>query len=150
MNVWAVLVLLAGGLFTGSVVAFAWDRVSAWKAMPLPEFMGDFDHTINRADKIQPALLTIAIVGAVGYGLSATESSRLLMLVAATGFVIVMVASLVLLVPLQRRILRTSLDEAESIKAMRERWFPGHLGRATLSVVSFGLVVIAVALNVDP
>jgi hypothetical protein len=149
MNVWAALLLIAGGLFAGSVVAFAWDRVSAWRSMPLQQFMTDFGHTINRADKIQPALLVVAIAAAVGYGLSATGSSRILALVGAAGFLVVMVASLGILVPLQRRILRTSLESEEAIREMQQRWFSGHIGRTALSVVSFGLVVTAAALDVD-
>jgi hypothetical protein len=149
MNVWAALLLIAGGVFAGSVVAFAWDRVSAWKAMPLQQFMTDYDHTINRADKIQPALLVVAIVAAVVYGLTATGSTRILVLVGAAGFLVVMVASLGILVPLQRRILRTSPESGEAIHEMQQRWFSGHIGRAVLSVVSFGLVVAAVALDLD-
>jgi hypothetical protein len=149
MNVWAALVLIAGGVFAGSVVAFAWDRVSAWKTMPTAQFMGDFGHTINRADKIQPALLVVAIAGALGYAASTEASARVLALVGAAGFLIVMVASLGILVPLQRRILRTPLETEEAILTMRQRWFPGHIGRTVLSVISFALVVAAIALDLD-
>lgn len=150
MNFWAALMLIAGGVFTGSVVAFAWDRVSAWRVMPIQQFMRDFDHTINRADKIQPALLLVAIAGAVGYGLSETGSVRLWALVGAGGFLVVMIASLGVLVPLQRRILRMPLDREREIGDMQQRWFPGHIGRTVLSVVSFGVVVIACALDLAP
>jgi len=150
MNLWAALVLIAGGVFTGSVVAFAWDRVTAWRTMPIQQFMGDFSHTINRADKIQPALLLVAIVGGVGYGLSEGGSVRLLALLGAGGFLVVMLASLAVLVPLQRRILKMPLDREGEVGEMQRRWFSGHIGRTALSVVSFVVVVVACALDLAP
>jgi hypothetical protein len=149
MNLWAALVLIAGGVFTGSVVAFAWDRVTAWKPMPIQQFMGDFSRTIDRADKIQPALLLVAIVGGVGYGLS-EGSVRLLALLGAGGFLVVMLASLAILVPLQRRILKMPIDREGEVGEMQQRWFSGHIGRTALSVVSFVVVVVACALDLAP
>ncbi len=145
MTVWAALVLICGGLFAGSVMAFAWDRVSAWRTMPVQQFMGDFDHTISRADKIQPALLVVAIVAGLGFAVSSTGLSQILAVAGAAGFLLVLVASLGILVPLQRRILRTAQDDP-GIDEMRRRWFSGHLGRTVVSVASFVLTATAVAL----
>lgn len=143
MTVWALLLLIAGGLFAGSVMAFAWDRVSAWRAMPMQQFMTDFDHTINMADKIQPALLLVATVAGAGFAGSASGASQIL----AAGFVVVLLASFGVLVPLQRRILRSSQEEPAAIDEMRQRWFQGALGRTVVSVVSFVLTATAVALS---
>ena len=146
MDVWVALLIISSGLFTGSVLAFAWDRVTAWRAMPAPTFMTDFGHTINRADKIQPAVLAVAIMTAIGFGVSTSGAARLLAFLAAAGFLVVMLASWGVLVPLQRRILRTDLADAENIQSMQRRWFTGHVGRTSLAIVSFILVAIAVSL----
>ena len=145
MTIWEALVIISSGLFTGSVVAFAWDRVSAWRTMPLQQFFGDFGHTIHRADKIQPALLVVAIVTGTGFGLNSTGLARTLALVASGGFLVVMTASLGVLVPLQRRILRSTQEDPGTIDAMRRRWFSGALGRTALSVASFIVAATAVA-----
>ena len=149
MNPWAALMLVTGGLFAGSVVAFAWDRVSAWKAMPVQQYMSDFGHTIHRADKIQPALLVVAIATAATYGFRATGSAQTFALAGAGGFLAVMLASLGILVPLQRRILRTPVESSDAVHQMQQRWFTGHVGRAVLSTVSFTLVVAGAAVGLD-
>jgi len=146
MTVWSILVLVSGGLFAGSAMAFAWDRVSAWRVMPLQQFMTDFGHTINRADRIQPALLLVAIVTGVGFGLTASGAARILALISAAGFLVVMLASLGILVPLQRRLLRATEEEPGTIGGMQRQWFSGHFGRTALSVASFILAATAVSL----
>jgi hypothetical protein len=145
MALWATIALIAAGLFAGSVVAFAWDRVSAWRTMSGEPFFRDFGHTINRADRIQPAFLVIAIASGIAFSLNAGGTGRPLGFISAAGFLIVLFASLAVLVPLQRRMLAHPNDP--EMDAMRRRWFSGHLGRTALSVVSFGLLAGAVALS---
>ena len=128
--------VLAGGLFAGAVVNFAWDRLPIWRRMPLAQFIGDFEQTIDIADKVQPAVLVVSIIAAGLFAISTDGLARVLALVAAAGFLAVLVASLAILVPLQRRIIR-SQDEPHELEAMRGRWFQGHLGRSVLSVASF-------------
>jgi len=55
-----------------------------------------------------------------------------------------LIASGAVLVPLQRRMIASSEEQAEAIEAMRQRWFTGHLGRSALSMASFTLAAIAV------
>ena len=142
-EVWAALMLLAGGLFAGGAATFAWSRVPIWRRMAPPEFVGDFAQTIRWTDKVQPALLVVAAASAVAFAITAEGSARVFASVGAGGFLLVLVASLAVLVPLQRRIIATPLAETDSIEEMRTRWFGGNLGRSILSVASFALVVIA-------
>jgi anthrone oxygenase-like protein len=146
MSTWASLMLIAGGLFAGGAATFAWSRVPIWRRMPVEEFIGDFEQTLRRTDKVQPALLVAAIVSAVGFALTADGSGRVLALVGAAGFVVMLAASLALLVPLQRRIVATAPAEAKAIDEMRARWFRGNLGRSILAVASFVAVVVAATL----
>jgi hypothetical protein len=138
--------LIAGGLFAGGAATFAWSRVPIWRRMPVQEFIGDFEQTIRRTDKVQPALLVATIVSAGGFALTAEGLARVLALVGAAGFVVTLAASLAILVPLQRRIVATPPAEAKAINEMRTRWFGGNLGRSMLAVASFVAVVVAATL----
>jgi anthrone oxygenase-like protein len=143
MEVLAALMLVAGGLFAGGAATFAWSRVPIWRRMGLPEFVTDFDQTIRWTDKVQPALLVVAVVSAAGFSITADGAARLLAALGAAGFTVVLLASLAVLVPLQRRIISTPQSEAGNLEAMRLRWFSGNLGRSVLSVISFVLVAVA-------
>jgi hypothetical protein len=138
--------LIAGGLFAGGAATFAWSRVPIWRRMPVQGFSGDFEETLRRTDKVQPALLVAAIVSAAGFALSADGLARVLALVGAAGFIVTLTASLAFLVPLQRRIVATPPAEAGAIDKMRARWFRGHLGRSMLAVASFVAVAVAATL----
>ena len=144
MNGWGIVALAAGGLFTAAVVYFALVRVPQWRGMEIRSFLPDFERTIDVADKVQPALLTVTIVAGVMLVRSAEGTSEVLAGVALAGFAAIMLASLTIMVPLQRRMIRLGSDPAVPIGAMRSRWLKGHLGRATLTVASFVLLVLAV------
>ena len=146
MSIWASLMLIAGGLFTGGAATFAWSRVPIWRRMPVQEFIGDFEETLRRTDKVQPALLVAAIVSTAGFAFTAEGSARVLALVGAAGFAVTLAASLAFLVPLQRRIVATPPAEAEAIDEMRARWFRGNLGRSMLAAASFVAVALAATL----
>jgi hypothetical protein len=138
--------LIAGGLFAGGAATFAWSRVPIWRRMPVQEFIDDFEETLRRTDKVQPALLFAAIVSAAGFALTADDPARVLALAGAAGFVVTLAASIAFLVPLQRRIVVTPPAEAKAIYEMRVRWFRGHLGRSMLAVASFVAVAVAATL----
>ena len=138
------LMVVAGGMFAGGAVSFSWSRVPIWRGMTLPQFDDDFSATIRRTDKVQPALLVVAIVSAVVFAISAEGSARALASIGAAGLLLTLVASVAMLVPLQRRILRAGSAGGAAVEEMRSRWFRGHLGRSMLSTVSFVLLVLAV------
>ncbi len=144
MKFWATLMVVTSGLFTGGVLVIAWERMPVWRALPLPQFRTDFATTIRIADRVQPALLLATILATVGFGVSGNGVARAFAFVGAAGFIVTLVASVAVLVPLQRRIIASG-EEASALEAMRHRWFLGHLGRSALSLASFLLVAIAVA-----
>lgn len=146
MSVWAIIMLIAGGLFAGGAASFAWSRVPIWRRMPAQGFIGDFRETLRRTDQVQPALLVVAIVSTAGFALTADGSARVLASVGAVGFVATLAATLAILVPLQRRIVATPPTEAEAIDEMRARWFRGNLGRSMLAAASFVAVAVAATL----
>jgi hypothetical protein len=146
MIAWASLMLIAGGLFAGGAATFAWSRVPIWRRMPAQEFVGDFEETLRRTDKVQPALLVAAIVSSGGFALTADGSARVLALAGTAGFVVTLAASIAILVPLQRSIVATPPAEAKAIDEMRARWSRGHLGRSLLAVASFVAIAVAATL----
>ena len=142
--------LVAGGLFAGGAVRFGWSRVPVWRRMELRQFVSDFDQTISRTDKVQPALLGIAAGAAIVFALDESGTASLLAALGAGGFLVVLLLSVAIMVPLQRHIVATSgggtereAADSEDLEAMRLRWFSGNLGRSLLSVASFALMVVA-------
>jgi hypothetical protein len=147
MSVWALLMLVSGGLFAGGVWALAWDRVPAWRSMPLPEFRTDFAGVVQRADRVQPGLLVAAIVASFGFGLTDSGAPRILALIGASGFLATLIGSVAVLVPLQHRMICSSSWslEAGALERMRHQWFRGHIGRTLVGTAAFLLVASAVA-----
>jgi hypothetical protein len=143
MNGWGAVAIFAGGVFSGGVLSFAWARIPIWREMDVPRFLWDFDRTISKADRVQPAFLVVTIVSSVLFAWSVDGVSRILALAAAGGFGITLIASVAILVPLQRRMIKMGSTAEEPIPQMRAQWFRGHLGRSVLSAVSFALLAVA-------
>ncbi len=142
----SVLMLLCGGLFAGGVLTLAWNRLPAWRGMERSSFADDFGRAINVADRLQPFLLVIAILAGAVFALNSEGLAQGLAIAAIVGFLLTLVLSLAILVPLQRRILAT-YKEADDFEAMRARWLQGHTGRTVVSLISFLLAVIAVSVR---
>jgi hypothetical protein len=141
-DIWAAIMLIAGGLFAGGAASFVWSRVPIWRRMSVSQFVPDFDETIRRTDIVQPALAVVAAVSGIAFAITEDGWARLLAALGAAGFIVVLLASLAVMVPLQRRIVATR-GEGEDVDAMRLRWFSGNLGRSILGVASFAVTVLA-------
>ena len=142
MNPLASLMVIAAGMFVGGAVTFAWSRVPIWRRMPAGQFVTDFAQTIDRTDKVQPALLVLTIVSSVAFALGTDGLARTLALVGAAGFVLTLVASVAIMVPLQRTIIASPLDRPDH-EEMRLRWYRGNLGRSVLATGAFLAVAAA-------
>ena len=114
--------------------------------MDVGTFGNDFAATISRTDKVQPALLVVAILSALGFAITADGSASAFASVGASGFIVTLVVSVAVLVPLQRRIIAESEAGRSEVEAMRARWSRGHLGRSVLSMASFVSTVLAVSI----
>jgi hypothetical protein len=144
MDVWAALMLISGGAFAGGAASFSWSRVPIWRAMEPRSFRDDFSATISRTDKVQPALLVVAILSTIAFAVAADSSASGFAWIGAAGFIVTLGASVAVLVPLQRRIIVDGGARRPDFEAMRARWFRGHLGRSVLSMASFASTVLAV------
>jgi Domain of unknown function (DUF1772) len=143
---WAVPMLLSGGLFVGGVVLIAWERVPAWRATDLPDFRTGFAQTVRRVDRLQPALLVVCLGSTIGFAGSVGGAARTLALLAAGGFLLVLVGSVAWLVPIQRRLGASgSAPPPADVEALRARWLRGHLVRTAAALACFALAVVATA-----
>ena len=66
--------LFGAGLVPGGTLTFAWPRVPIWRDMPPGQFVDDFAQTLNRTDRVQPALLVTGAASALAF--AATSGRR--------------------------------------------------------------------------
>jgi Domain of unknown function (DUF1772) len=141
MTSWQIFMLVSSGLFAGGTLIAA-ARIPAWRKMSVADFIPDFARTIVVADKVQPALLLIALVSTVGFALRVEATARSTAFASSLGLIAILVASGAVLVPLQRRIIG-SQALPDGTEGMRDRWLRGHVGRCVIAIVSFVLAVAA-------
>ena len=141
---WAVPMLLSSGLFVGGLVAIAWERIPAWRASDLTDFRTGFAHTLRRMDRLQPALLVVCLGSTIGFAGSTGGAARTLAALAAGGLLVVLVGSVALLVPIQRRLVASGpAPPSAATEVLRARWLGGHLVRTALALGCFALAVAA-------
>jgi Domain of unknown function (DUF1772) len=140
---WAAPMLLSGGLFAGGVAAIAWERVPAWRASDLVEFRTGLAHTLRRVDRLQPVLLVVCLGSTIGFASSTGGAARTLAVLAAGGFLVVLVGSVVWLVPVQRRLVAAGSPPPPAVETLRAQWLGGHLVRTAVALACFVLAVVA-------
>lgn len=143
-DLWAISMLITGALFAGGVVSIAWERLPAWRATDLSDFRVAFAHTLRRVDRLQPALLTVCLVSTIGFALSIDGGAQLAALLAAVGFLVVLVGSGTLLVPIQRRLVSSQAElPSPDAERLRTLWLRGHVIRTVVALVALVLAVVA-------
>jgi Domain of unknown function (DUF1772) len=142
-ELWAVAMMISGGLFAGGVVSIAWERVPAWRRAQLSEFRTGFTHTLRRVDRLQPALLSIALLSAIGFASTALGEARLLAVLAASGFFLILIGSVAWLIPIQRTLKSGADRPTAEVERLRTRWVRGHLLRTVAGLAMFSLAVVA-------
>jgi hypothetical protein len=144
---WTIPMLIGGGLFAGGVVSIAWERIPAWREADLPDFQTAFAHTLRRVDRLQPALLAVCLISTIGFALSEGGAARVSAVLAAAGFLIVLLGSAVWLVPIQRRLVATGGKRpSPELEKLRAEWLRGHLIRTVVALASLTLAVVAAVL----
>lgn len=125
----------------------AWERIPAWRATDLSQFRAGFAHTLRRVDRLQPALLVVCVGSTIGFASSAGGAARTLAALAAGGLLLVLVGSVAVLVPIQRRLVASGpAPLAATLEQLRTRWLGGHLVRTAGALVCFALVIVAAVL----
>lgn len=144
-DLWTISMLISGGLFAGGVASIAWERLPAWRATGLADFRVAFAHTLRRVDRLQPALLLVCLVSTTGFAVNADGAARTAALVAVAGFLAILVGSVALLVPIQRRLVSSGGAELPPPEAERLRslWLRGHMIRTVAALAALVLAVVA-------
>jgi hypothetical protein len=70
-------------------------------------------------------------------------AARTLAALAAGGLLVVLVGSVALLVPIQRRLVASESPPLSAVEALRARWCGGHLVRTAVALACFVLAVVA-------
>jgi hypothetical protein len=98
---------------------------------------------LRRVDRLQPALLTVCLVSTIGFAVSA-EEARTPALLAAGGFLTVLVGSVAWLVPIQRRLVAAGSERPPAeLEKLRTRWLRGHVARTVIGLAALTLAVVA-------
>jgi hypothetical protein len=143
-EVWTISMLVSGGLFTGGVVAIAWERIPAWRESELLAFRDAFAHTLRRMDRLQPALVLTSLVSTIGFAIGANGAGRTLGIAAAAGFLLVLAGSAAWLVPIQKRLVASRGEEpAPELERLKSHWLRGHLTRTAVAVAALTLAALA-------
>jgi Anthrone oxygenase len=143
----ATIVMLAtGGLFTGGLVWYAWERVWIWRRLPLPVYAVDFRRSLRKADPALPILLVICSTAAGVFAWQTNGAARVLAIVGIGLLAVILVSSIVLAEPINSQFRRRPEGVVPPDAArLRRVWRHFHLFRTALAVAAFMLLTTAVS-----
>jgi hypothetical protein len=141
---WAFLMLITGGLFTGGVVAIAWERIPAWRESESAAFRPAFAHTVRRMDRLQPALLLACLISTIAFAIVAGGTNRTFAVVAAAGFLLILAGSGAWLIPVQKRLVASGADvPSPELERLKRQWLRGHLIRTFVALAALTFAAAA-------
>jgi Domain of unknown function (DUF1772) len=142
---WTILMLSTGGLFTGGLVWYAWERVWIWRRLALVEFAVDFRRSVRKADPAMPILLVICAAAAGVFASLAEGGARMLALAGVGLLAVILVGSIVVAEPINSQFRR--LPEGvvpPQAEQLRRRWRRFHLIRTGLGLAALACLITAV------
>jgi hypothetical protein len=143
---WTMLTVVAGGVFTGAISLFAWERLWLWRRMAIDQFAVDFRRSLRRADPAMPILLVITMVGAIGLASESSGAKQDLLLVAIACQLVILIGSAALAEPINSQFRRRPEGVAPpDAEGLRRRWRRLHLARTALALAAFGCIAGAVS-----
>lgn len=145
-RLWTIVMLTAGGLFTGGVVWYAWERVWIWRRLTLVEYAVDFRRSVRKADPAMPILLVVCGAAAGAFAWSAEGGVGLLALGGVGLLAVILVSSVVVAEPINSQFRRRPEGVVPpDAERLRRLWRRFHLVRTGLAVAAFALLVTAAA-----
>jgi hypothetical protein len=106
LRVSMIVMLFAGGLFTGGIVWYAWERVWIWRRLALADYAIDFRRSLRKADPAMPILLVICAATAGTFASLTDGAARTLALVGIALLAVILIASVVLAEPINSQFRR--------------------------------------------
>jgi L-lactate permease len=140
-----IVMLGAGGIFTGGIAWYAWERVWIWRRLTLLEYAIDFRRSLRKADPAMPILLVVCAGAAMVFAWRTGGEARTLAAVAIGLLATILVSSIVVAEPINSEFRRRPEGVVPpDAERLRRLWRRFHLLRAALAVTAFYLLVIAV------
>jgi hypothetical protein len=142
---WTIVMLSAGGLFTGGLVWYAWERVWIWRRLDFREFAVDFRRSVRKADPAMPILLVTCGTAADVFASIAEGRARTLSLAGIGLLLVILVGSIVVAEPINSRF--RGLPEGvvpPQAERLRRLWRRFHLIRTCLGIAAFACLITAV------
>jgi hypothetical protein len=142
----SVIVMLGtGGIFTGGIVWYAWERVWIWRRLTLIEYAVDFRRSLRKADPAMPILLVICAAAAAVFAWRTGGEARTLAAVGIGLLATILVGSIVVAEPINNEFRRRPEGVVPpDAERLRRLWRRFHLVRTALAVGAFSLLIVAV------
>ena len=141
-----VIMLGAGGLFTGGVVWYAWERVWIWRRLALPAYAVDFRRSVRKADPALPILLVIGAAGGGAFASLTDGTARMLAVGGVALLAVILVSSIILAEPINSQFRRLPEGTVPpNAEGLRRRWRRFHLVRTAIAFGAFVLFITAVS-----
>jgi hypothetical protein len=142
---WTIVMLGAGGLFTGGLVWYAWERVWIWRRLDLRDFAVDFRRSVRKADPAMPMLLVICGAAAGVFASIGEGPARTFALASIGQLAVILVGSIVVAEPINSQFRRLPEGVVPShAERLRRRWRTFHLIRTCLGIAAFACLLAAV------
>jgi hypothetical protein len=143
----SVIVMLgAGGIFTGGIVWYAWERVWIWRRLPLLEYAIDFRRSLRKADPAMPILLVVCGTAAGVFAYLTDGTAPALALAGIGLLALILASSIVVAEPINSQFRRHPEGVVPpNAEHLRTVWRRFHLIRTGLAVAAFALLVTAVS-----
>jgi Domain of unknown function (DUF1772) len=143
----ATIVMLAtGGLFTGGVVWYAWERVWIWRRLTLSAYAVDFRRSLRKADPALPILLVFCAAAASVFAWQTSGAARILALIAIGLLTVILISSIALAEPINNQFRRRPEGLVPpDAERLRRVWGRFHLFRTGLAVAAFAFLITAVS-----
>jgi len=141
-----IVMLTAGGLFTGGVVWYAWERIWIWRRLALEDYAVDFRRSLRKADPALPILLVICACAATAFAWQTSGTARMLAIAGILPLATILVSSIVLAEPINNQFRRRPEGVVPpDAERLRRVWRRFHLVRTALALSAFALIVTAVS-----
>src|SRR5215831_1609694 len=139
-----IVMLIAGGIFAGGLVWYAWERVWIWQRLTLLEFAIDFRRSLRKADPAMPILLLICGSAATVFATQTDDAARTLALASLALLGTILVSSIVIAEPINSQFRRRPEGVVPpEADRLRRRWRRFHLVRTALGVTAYSLLIVA-------
>jgi hypothetical protein len=142
ISAWFMLVFC--GLWSGGILFVAFARTVIWRQMSIDEYSVDFRRSLYRLGPMLSILGLITAISAGSFAYHSSGTARNLALAGVTGFVLIVVASIVVAAPIESQFRRVAEGRTPPrADFYRHIWRRFHVARTVLALLTYGSIVAA-------